>query len=175
MDIYWVQNNRTTYEKNIFLSITKYARACQYIKGESSYDTSHSTRKLIRAGEQTILVDVLQGILPYDTAGIIREGVGTNLAIYKVADIIPLNPTASPLKELIILESKTANSFTELLTRANGKAYKNSRGFTLPNRFHGRVVVESHIFTDDNITTLCYQAKNNNYHHTLVIKEQPLV
>lgn len=175
MDIYWIQNNRTTYEKNIFLSITKYARACQYVKGESSYDVSHSTRKLIRAGEQTILVDVLQGIPPYDTAGIIREGVGTNLAIYKVADIIPLNPTASPLKELIILESKVIDSFTELLTRANGKAYQNSNDFTLPNKFRGRVIINSNIFTDDNITTLCYQAKNNNYHHALIIKQQQLI
>lgn len=178
MDIHWIQNSRTTYEKYLFLSIIKYARNYQYIEGDDSYEVSHNVRRLIRVGELPILVDVPQDINPYDMGGIVEEifkaremGIAVpKFTILRITDVILLNPNAPPKKELIILE-KILNNFADLLTRANGKLYQYTNTLTLPDKFFGRVIVTSDNLVDDTVTTLSHEAKTLGYHHALVIKK----
>lgn len=179
MDIHWIQNSRTTYENHLFLSIVKYARNYQYVKGDNSYEVSHNVRRLIREGELPILVNVPQDISPDDMEGMVEEvlkarekGIAVpKFTILRITDVILLNPNAVPKKELIILDAKILNSFAVLLAGANGKLYQYTNSLILPDNILDRVIVTSDNLVDDTVNTLSHEAKLLGYHHALVIKK----
>ncbi len=69
--IYWIQNARTKYETNLFLSALKHTPESAYIQGDDSYQISHNIRRFVGEGQYPILVDSPYGVLPYNPVDIL--------------------------------------------------------------------------------------------------------